>query len=142
MYDCAVDWVSLDPELLLESKMDATWYTPQSLHNSSCCELFSVFSKAGADAIVVVGEDMIGVDEVDPIAVVDDDTIGVDEVDPITVVDDGTIGVDEVDPIAVVDDGTIGVDEVDPIAVVDDVSTPDRPTGARVEGRKIPYLLT
>ena len=85
-----------------------------------------MFSKADAAAIVVVGTGMIGVDEVDPIAVVDD----------------GTIGVDEVDPIVVVDDGTIGVDEVDPIAVVDDVSTPDRLTGARVEGQKIPYLLT
>ena len=90
--------------------MDATWYTPQSLHNSSCCELFSTVSKAGAEAIVVVGED--------------------------------TIGVDEVDPIAVVDEGTIGVDEVDPIVVVDEVSTPDRLAGARVEGRKTPYLLT
>ena len=133
MYDCAVDWVSLDPELLLESKMDITWYTPQSLHNSSCCELFFVFSKAGADAIVVVGEDTIGVDEVDPIVVVDEGTIGVDEV---------TLGIDEVDPIVVVDEVTIGVDEVDPIVVVDEVSTPDRLMGARVEGRKTPYLLT
>ena len=74
MYDCAVDWVSLDLELLLESKMDATWYTPQSLHNSSCCELFSAVSKAGVEAIAVVDEDMIGVDEVDPIAVVDEDS--------------------------------------------------------------------
>ena len=126
MYDCAVDWVSLDPELLLESKMDITWYTPPSLHNSSCCELFSAVSKAGAYAIVVVSEDMIGVDEVDPIAVVDEDTIGVDEVDPIVVVDEGMIG----------------IDEVDPIIVVDEVSTPDRFAGARVEGRKTPYLLT
>ena len=106
--------------------MDITWYTPQSLHNSSCCELFSVFSNAGADAIVVVGED----------------TIGVDEVDPIVVVDEGTIGVDEVDPIIVVKEDAIGVDEVDPIAVVDSFSTPERLAGARVEGRKIPYLLT
>ena len=70
--DCAVDWVSLDPELLFESKMDATWYTPQSLHNSSCCELFSTVSKAGAGAIAVVDEDTIGVGEVDLIVVVDE----------------------------------------------------------------------
>ena len=81
--------------------MDATWYTPQSLHNSSCCELFPAVSKAGADAITVVDEDTIGVDEVDPIATVDEDTIG-----------------------------------------VDDVSTPTRLAGARVEGRKVLYLLT
>ena len=73
MYDCAVDWVSLEPELMLESKMDATWYTPQSLHNSSCCELFSVVSKAGAEAIVVVGEDTIGVDEAGAVSIVDED---------------------------------------------------------------------
>ena len=101
IYDCAVDWVSLDPELLLESKIDITWYTPQSLHNSSCCELAFVISEAGVGAIAVVDEDAIGVDEVDPIAAVDEDTIG-----------------------------------------VDDVSTPTRLAGARVEGRKIPYLLT
>ena len=99
------------------SKMDITWYTPQSLHNSSCCELFSLFSKAGAAAIVVVGADTIGVDEVDPIAMVDEDTIGVDEVGPIATVDEDTIGVDE-------------------------VSTLTRLAGARVEGRKVPYLLT
>ena len=126
MYDCVVDWVSLDKELLLESKMDITWYTPQSLHNSLCCELVSAVSKAGADVI----------------AVVDGDTIRVDEVDPIAVVDEDTIGVDEVDPIAVVDEDTIGFDEVDLISVVDDVSTPDRLAGARVEGRKTPHLLT
>ena len=123
MYDCAVDWVSLDPELLLESKMDITWYTPQSLHNSSYCELFSAVSKAGAEAIIVVGEDTISVNEADAI-------------------DEDTIRVDEADAIAVVDEDTIGVDEVDPIAVVDEVSTPDRLAGARVEGRKTPYLLT
>ena len=44
--------------------------------------------------------------------------------------------------IVVVGEDTIRVDEVDPIAVVDEVSTPDRLAGARVEGRKIPYLLT
>ena len=37
-------------------------------------------SKAGADAIAVVDEDTIGVDEVDPIAAVDEDTIRVDDV--------------------------------------------------------------
>ena len=108
--DCTVDWVSLDPELLFESKMDATWYTPQSLHNSSYCESFFTASTAGAEAI--------------------------------SVVDEGTIGVDEVDPIIIVDEVTIGVDEVDPIVVVDEVSTPERLAGARVEGRKTPYLLT
>ena len=76
-----------------------------------------MFSKAGAAAIVVVGTGTIGVGEVDPIAAIDEDTIGVDEVDPIAAVDEDTIG-------------------------VDDVSTPTRLAGARVEGRKIPYLLT
>ena len=122
--------------------MDITWYTPQSLHNSSCCELFSVFSKAGADSIVVVDEDTIGVDEVDPIVVVDEGTIRVDEVDAIAVVDEGAIRVDEADAIAVVDEGMIGVDEADAIAVVDEDLTPDCLAGARVEGRKTPHLLT
>ena len=74
-------------------------------------------SEAGVGTLVIVDEDTIGVDEVDPIAAVDEDTIGVDEVDPIAAVDEDTIG-------------------------VDDVSTPTRLAGARVEGRKIPYLLT
>ena len=113
--------------------MDITWYTPQSLHASSCCGLAFVTSKAGASAIAVVDEDTIGVGEVDPIATVDEDTIGVDEVDPIAAVDEDMIGVDEVDSIAAVDEDTIGVD---------DVSTPTRLAGARVEGRKTPYLLT
>ena len=81
--------------------MDITWYTPQSLHNSSCCGLAFVTSEAGAGAIAVVDEGTIGVDEVDPIAAVDEDTIG-----------------------------------------VEDVSTPPCLAGARIEGRKIPYLLT
>ena len=102
----------------MESKIDITWYTPQSLHNSSCCELAFVISEAGVGAI----------------AIVDEDAIGVDEVDPIAADDEGTIRVDEADPIAVVDEGTIGVDEVDPIVIVDQVSTPDRLAGARVEG--------
>ena len=71
--DCAVDWVSLDPELLLESKMDATWYTPQSLHNSSYCESFFAASKAGAEVISVVDEGTIEVGEADVISVVDED---------------------------------------------------------------------
>ena len=126
IYDCAVDWVSLDPELLFESKMDATWYMPQSLHNLSCCESLFAASKAGAEAISVVDESRIEVDEADAIAVVDE----------------GTIGVDEADAIAVVDEGTIGVDEADAIAVADEGSTSDRLAGARVEGRKTPHLLT
>ena len=68
--------------------MDITWYTPQSLHNSSCCGLAFVTSEAGAGAIAVADKDMIGVDEVDPIAVVDEGTIGVDEADPIAIVDE------------------------------------------------------
>ena len=97
--------------------MDITWYTPQSLHALSCCGLAFVTSKAGASAIAVVDEDTVRVDEVGPIAMVDEDTIGVDEVDPIATVDEDTIGVDE-------------------------VSTLTRLAGARVEGRKVPYLLT
>ena len=88
----------------------------------------------------VVGASSLGdsksegeVDEVDPIAADDEGTIGVDGVDPIAAVDEDTIGVDEVDPIVTVDEDTIGVD---------DVSTPSCLTGARIEGRKIPYLLT
>ena len=129
--------------------MDITWYTPQSLHNSSCCGLAFVTSEAGAGAIAMVDEDTIGIDKVDPFVVIDEDTIGVDEIDPIAAVDEDTIGVDEVDPIVAVDEDTIGVDDVDPIIAVDedtigvdDVSTPTRLAGARVEGRKVPYLLT
>ena len=107
--DCAVEWVSLDPELLLESKMDATWYTPQSLHNSSYCESFSAASKVGADAI--------------------------------SIVDEGTIRVDEAGAVPVVDEGTIGVDIAGAVSVVDEDATPDRLTGARIEGRKTPYLF-
>ena len=68
--------------------MDATWYTPQSLHNSLYCESFFEASKAGTEAISVVDEGTIGVDEADAIAVVGEGTIGVDEADAISVVDE------------------------------------------------------
>ena len=113
IYDCAVDWVSLDPELLLESNMDITWYTPQSVHISSCCGSVSTTSEAGAGVVVTIDEGSTGVGEVDPIAAVDDDAIGVVDVDPIIAVDDGATGIVEVDPIAAVDDA-IGIVEVDP----------------------------
>ena len=149
MYDCAVDWVSLDPELLSESNMDITWYTPQSVHFSSCCRLVSTVSKAGAGLIVLIDESSIGVGEADPIAAVDDDAVGVVDVGPIATVDDDAIGIVVVDPIAVVDDDAIGIVVVDPIAVVgegtlevDSGSTSTRFAGARIEGRKVPYLLT
>ena len=68
--------------------MDATWYTPQSLHNSSYCESFFAASKAGADAIFMVDEGSIGVDAAGAISVVDGGTIGVDEAGAISVVDE------------------------------------------------------
>ena len=71
--------------------------------------------------------------EVDPIAAVDDDAVGVVDVDPIAAVDDDAIGIVEVDPIAAVGEGTLGVDND---------STSTRFAGARIEGRKVPYLLT
>ena len=113
--------------------MDITWYTPQSVHISSCCGLAFTASEAGTGVIVAIGEGTIGVGEVDPIAVVDDDAIGVVDVDPITAVDDGTIGIVEVDPIAAVGESTVEVDSG---------STSTRFAGARIEGRKVPYLLT
>ena len=76
-YDYAVEWVSLDPELLPESKMDATWNTPQSLHNSSGGELFFMVSVVGVDAIFIID----GV-----ISAVDEDAIRDEEVGAISVV--------------------------------------------------------
>ena len=129
--------------------MDITWYTPQSVHVSSCCGLASTTFKAGAGVIVTIDGGTTGVGEVDPIAAVDDDAIGVVDVDPIIAVDDGATGIVEVDPIAAVDDDAIGIVEVDPIIAVgegtvkvDSGSTSTRFAGARIEGRKVPYLLT
>ena len=68
--------------------MDATWNTPQSLHNSSSGESFLVVVLGCAGAISVVDEDAIGVDEAGAISVVDKDAIGVDEADAISVVDE------------------------------------------------------
>ena len=129
--------------------MDITWYTPQSVHISSCCELDSTTSKVGAGVLVTFDVGTTGVGEVDPIAAVDDDAIGVVDVDPIIAFDDGATGIVEVDPIAAVDDDAIGIVEVDPIIAVgegtvevDSGSTSTRFAGARIEGRKVPYLLT
>ena len=104
--------------------MDATWNTPQSLHNSLGCESFFAASIAGVDAISKV-----------------DDAIGADEAGVISVVDEDAIGVDEAGAISVVDEDAIGVDEAGAISVVDDDSTPDLLAGARVDGQKTPHLL-
>ena len=113
--------------------MDITWYTPQSVHISSCCGSVFTTSEAGAGVVVTIDEGSTGVGEVDPIAAVDDDAIGVVDVDPIIAVDDGATGVVEVDPIAAVGEGTVEIDSG---------STSTRFAGARIEGRKVPYLLT
>ena len=68
--------------------MDATWYTPQSLHNSSYCESFFAASKTGADATSVVDEGTVGVDEAGAVSVVDEDAIGVDVAGAVFVVDE------------------------------------------------------
>ena len=129
--------------------MDITWYTPQSVPISSCCGSVFMTSEAGAGVVVTIDEGSTGVGEVDPIAAVDDDAIGVVDVDPIIAVDDNATGVVEVDPIAAVDEDTIGIVEVDPIVAVgegtvevDSDSTSTRFASARIEGRKVPYLLT
>ena len=75
----------MDPELLLESKMDATWNTPQSLHNSSGGESFFEVSIAGVDAISKV-DGAIDVGDERMISVVDKDAIRVDEAGAISVV--------------------------------------------------------
>ena len=113
--------------------MDITWYTPQSVHISSCCGLASTTFKAGAGVIVTIAGGTTGVGEVDPIAAVDDDAIGIVDVDPIIAVGDDAIGIVEVDPIAAVGEGTVEVDSG---------STSTRSAGVRIEGRKVPYLLT
>ena len=104
--------------------MDATWYTPQSLHNSSGSESFLAASKTGAYAISKV-----------------DGTIDVGDDRLTSVVDGDAIGVEEAGAISVVDEDTIGVDEAGAVSVVDENATPDRLAGARVEGQKTPHLL-
>ena len=130
----------MDPELLLQSKIDATWNTPQSLHNLSGCESFFAASIAGVDAISKV-DVTIDVGDERMISVVDEDAISVDEAGAIFIVDEDAIGVDEAGAISVVDEDAIGVDEAGAISVVDEDATPDRLAGARVEGRKTPHLL-
>ena len=61
--------------------MDATWNTPQSLHNSSGGESLFAASMAGVDGA-------IDVDEAGAIFVVDEDAIGVDEAGAISIVDE------------------------------------------------------
>ena len=56
-YDWAIDCASPDLELLLESKIDATWNTPQSLHNSSRDEsnfVAATFVDVGAVGLLLV----------------------------------------------------------------------------------------
>ena len=96
--------------------MDATWNTPQSLHNSSSGESFLV--------VVVLGVDAISVVDGGAICVVED-----------------AIGIDEAGAISLVDEDAIGVDEAGAISVVDEDSTPELIAGARVKGRKTPHLL-
>ena len=138
--DCAVDKVSLDPELLPESKMDATWNTPQSLHNSSSGESFFAASIVGVDAISKV-DGAIDVGDERLISLVDEDVIRVDVAGAMSVVVEDAISVDEAGAIYVVDEEAIGVDEAGAISVVDEDSTPEFLAGARVEGRKTPHLL-
>ena len=51
----------------------------------------------------------------------------------VVTIDEGSTGVGEVDPIVAVGEGTVEVDSD---------STSTRFASARVEGRKVPYLLT
>ena len=112
-YDCVFDCESLMSELSLESKIDATWNTPQSSHNSLGDES-NFMATAFVDGGAVGG-------------------IAADVISVVVVV--------EADAISIVDEDAISIDEARAISVVDEDSTPELLVGARVEGRKILHLL-